>query len=532
MNRTLILPRLNLTHHTGMILASVVEQIAGAISVSYGFEAVSLFLVHRSDGFLQGVGIGNTFRDDEAARRGIELIDSELNVESTNAKVFLNIQRDPIWRNYQHLLQRHIHQLGVVRVELPGFGTGYIFVCNAEDRSIDGVEFSSDIQKLSHHAGNLMEPLNTLDEYQRQYSQLHELSMLEIAVNGSTSLETSMDLMLNNGKSIFGYDAAVIMLFNQTTLHLDYLAGMGISGSSPEGYSLRLGNGLAGQSALERRMIGGEITLDNLQPVHLRRIADQEGLGYHYAIPIEAKGSLKGVLEIFYQQPRNPDDTWYNLLEVFASKLGGIIFDAEVIRENQKLYLELETAYDSICRTWMHEIETFLQEPMGHTESLANMTVQLGRQCGLGRDDLTNLYRGVLLHDIGMLRIPAGIVNRSGKVDEQTRQLIQMHPLYAYDQLGTIDRLKPAMEIPLHHHERWDGSGYPFRLKKDQIPLAARLFAVVDVWDAMRSPRPYRAAIPEAAIQRYLIQHSGTLFDPEVVDMFMNVLPTAVSGRG
>jgi HD-GYP domain-containing protein (c-di-GMP phosphodiesterase class II) len=508
-----------------MILASVVEQIAGAISVSYGFEAVSLFLVDPSDGILHGVGIGNTFRDDTAARTGIKLIEAALDAEGVNSNVYHNFQDDENWTTLSYLLHPIIYQFGVVRVDLPNLGTGYVFVCNSEQRSIDQLEFSSDVHRLSLHAGNLMEPLNTLQDYQRNFTRMHELSMLEIAVNGSTSLETSLDLMLNNGKAIFGYDAAIITKFNQTTLHLDYLAGYGLLGSSPERYSTRLGNELAGQAALERRMVGGEINLETLPHYHFQQLVTQERFQYHFAIPIEAKGSLKGVLEVFYRQTKKQEDSWYSLLEVFVSKLGGIMFDAEVIKENQKLYLELESAYDSICRTWMHEIETYLQEPMGHTESLANMAVGLGRHCGLGRDDLTNLYRGVLLHDIGMLRVPAGVINRRDRFDDQSRKLIQMHPLYAYDQLGTIDRLKPAMEIPLHHHERWDGSGYPFQLKKDQIPLAARIFAVVDVWDAMRSPRPHRPALADQAIQHYLHQQSGNLFDPEIINLFISLNP-------
>lgn len=525
MNRTLILPRLNLTHQTGMVLASVIEQIAGAIAISYGFETLSLYLVHKPDGILQGVGIGNIFGDDSAVRSAIGFVDSIFDKEKINAKVFSANQRDSEIDRLRQILLDPILELGVVRVELPRVGNGYIFIGNSVLQPNNTSKFISEIHNLSMHAGNLMEPLNILNDYQEQYSQMHELSMLEIAVNGSTSLETSMDLMLSNGNSIFGYDAALFTLFNPTTLHLDYLAGYGIWGAPVEAYSIRLGNGLAGLSALERRMIGGEIQEETNLPNFIRHLIHHEQLKYHYAIPVEAKGSLKGVLEVFYRQPHIQNENWYSLLEVFVSKLGGIIFDAEVVKENQKLYLELETAYDAICRSWMHEIETHLQEPMGHTEYLANLTVQLGRRCGLGRDDLTNLYRGVLLHDIGMLRIPAGLISRSGRFDEQSQKLVQMHPLYAYDQLGTIDRLKSAMEIPLHHHERWNGSGYPFQLTFDQIPLGARLFAIVDVWDAMRSPRPYRPPVAQEAVESYLRNQSGKLFDPDVVDLFLELVP-------
>lgn len=508
-----------------MILASVIEQIAGAIAISYGFETLSLYLVHKPDRFLQGVGIGKIFIDDSAAKTAIQYIDRLFQAEEINSITFSIDQGDFTTGHLKRLFDRHIEQLGVVRVELPNLGNGYVFVGNTKAQYVNSSEFISDIQKLSLHAGNLMEPLNILQDYQQQFSQMHELSMLDIAVNGSTSLDTSMDLMLSNGHSIFGYDAGVITIFNPTTLHLDYLAGFGTWGASPEAYSIRLGSGVAGQAALERRIIGGEVREKSNQPYFIRQLIHQEQLQYHYAIPIEAKGTLKGVLEIFYKQSHVHNENWHNLLEVFVSKLGGVIFDAEVVKENQKLYLELESAYDAICRTWMHEIETYLQEPMGHTEYLANKTVQLGRRCGLGREELTNLYRGVLLHDIGMLRIPAGVIARPARLDDQTQKLVQMHPLYAYDQLGKIDRLKPAMEIPLHHHERWDGSGYPFQLKNDQIPLAARLFAVVDVWDAMRSARPYRPPISENAITGYLQSQSGKLFDPEIVAIFLEEQP-------
>ena len=154
------------------------------------------------------------------------------------------------------------------------------------------------------------------------------------------------------------------------------------------------------------------------------------------------------------------------------------------------------------------------------------MTVQLAREFGIEGEELVHIRRGALLHDIGKLGVPDGILLKPGPLGEREWEVMRHHPVLALQMLEPIPHLRPALVIPYGHHERWDGSGYPRGQKGGEIPLAARLFAVVDVWDALASDRPYRAAWQQKEIAEYLRDQSGRAFDPQVADTFLeNVLP-------
>lgn len=138
-------------------------------------------------------------------------------------------------------------------------------------------------------------------------------------------------------------------------------------------------------------------------------------------------------------------------------------------------------------------------------------------------DEMVHLRRGALLHDIGKMGIPDSILLKPGKLTAEERQVMEQHTIYAYQMLEPIAFLRPALDIPLYHHEKFDGTGYPYGLKKKQIPLSARIFAVVDVWDALRSDRPYRESWSEERVRDYIVEQAGTHFDPEVVEVFLSI---------
>ncbi len=161
------------------------------------------------------------------------------------------------------------------------------------------------------------------------------------------------------------------------------------------------------------------------------------------------------------------------------------------------------------------------QETEGHTLRVTELTVELARRCGVAEDQLESIRRGALLHDIGKIGIPDAILRKPGPLTEDEWKIMRRHPEMAWDMLSPIEYLRTAMSIPYGHHERWDGSGYPLGIKGRQIPLAARIFAVVDVYDALRSNRPYREAWDEERVISYIRKQSGSRFDPEVVDAFL-----------
>lgn len=197
---------------------------------------------------------------------------------------------------------------------------------------------------------------------------------------------------------------------------------------------------------------------------------------------------------------------------------------------NQMVYslrdskMDLLKAYDSTLVGWSNALELRDQETQGHTQRVTELSLDLARWMGIQESDLDNIRRGALLHDIGKMGIPDSILLKPGKLTPAEWVIMRKHPQYAYEMIYPIEYLRPVLDIPYCHHERWDGTGYPRGLKGEEIPMAARVFAVIDVWDAMRSHRPYRPALSVDEVCEYISTASGTHFDPAVVDAFFELL--------
>ena len=185
---------------------------------------------------------------------------------------------------------------------------------------------------------------------------------------------------------------------------------------------------------------------------------------------------------------------------------------------------DLISAYDKTIEGWSKALELRDEETEGHTQRVTELTLELARAMGIEEGNLTNIRRGALLHDIGKIGIPDSILLKPGPLDQAERKMIEKHPVFAREMLKKIEFLYPAMEIPSFHHERWDGKGYPTGLVGQEIPIAARIFAVIDVWDALTSDRPYRKAMPYEKALAIIINDSGTHFDPEVVTAFSKLM--------
>jgi HD-GYP domain-containing protein (c-di-GMP phosphodiesterase class II) len=187
----------------------------------------------------------------------------------------------------------------------------------------------------------------------------------------------------------------------------------------------------------------------------------------------------------------------------------------------QRLLVELTVAYDATVEAFVHALEMREGEPLGHTHQVTEIAVNLSKAMGVTLGEQTHIRRGALLHDIGKMGVPESVLKKRGELTTDEWTIIRLHPQYAYDLLIPIVFLHPAIDIPYCHHERWDGSGYPQGLKGDKIPLPARIFAVVDVWDALTSERPQRKAWSEAQTLTYLVDQASRRFDPAVVDTFL-----------
>ncbi len=191
----------------------------------------------------------------------------------------------------------------------------------------------------------------------------------------------------------------------------------------------------------------------------------------------------------------------------------------------RRAHVELRMAYDATIEGWSRALELRDQETQGHTLRVTELTVRLAREMGIeDKEALAHIRRGALLHDIGKMGIPDSILLKPGPLTEEEQEIMKKHPVYAYEMLSPIEYLRPALDIPYCHHERWDGSGYPRGLKGEEIPLAARIFAVVDVWDALCSDRPYRNGLSREEALNYIRAQAGRLFDPRVVEAFVRLM--------
>lgn len=199
----------------------------------------------------------------------------------------------------------------------------------------------------------------------------------------------------------------------------------------------------------------------------------------------------------------------------------------KLVEEREKLNNtnnELLEAYEETIAGWSHAMDLRDHETEGHSERVTELTLKMARMFGMSEEELVHVRRGALLHDMGKLGIPDSILQKADALNEEEWEFMRKHPQFAYDMLHPIEYLQPAVEIPYCHHEKWDGTGYPRGLKHEEIPIAARLFAVVDVWDALTSDRPYRSAWKKEDALNYIREQSGKYFDPQVVDLFFKVI--------
>ena len=233
---------------------------------------------------------------------------------------------------------------------------------------------------------------------------------------------------------------------------------------------------------------------------------------------------MKGVLEVFHRSTLNFDKERLDFLEAVAGQAAIAIDNNRLFADVQRSNHELVLAYDTTIEGWSHALDLRDKETEGHTQRVTEMTLRLAREFGISGSELMHMRRGALLHDIGKMGIPDRILLKAGPLNEEEWDLMRKHPQYAYEMLAPISYLRPALDIPYAHHEKWDGTGYPRGLRGEGIPLSARIFAVADVWDALTSDRPYRAAWTEERSLEYIQEQSGQHFDPRVVEVFLRLL--------
>lgn len=361
-------------------------------------------------------------------------------------------------------------------------------------------------------------------DMEEQIERLRSLRAIDVAILGTTDFRIALNTLLDEARTRLGADAALVLLLDPGMTRLESAASRGFRSRAIERISVRLGEGAIGRAALARRTVVVSRLVEAREGDPVATVMSNEGMHGCVAAPLVARGHVIGVLVAAGRAELPVTDDWIGFLEALAGQAAMAIDAGRSYEDLQRAHMELALAYETTIEGWSNALDLRDKETARHTIRVADLTIELARAAGIGEADLVHIRRGALLHDIGKMAVPDAILLKVEPLTPEEQAVIQKHPVYAYELLSPIPHLKPALDIPYCHHEKWDGSGYPRGLKGEQIPLAARIFAVVDVWDAIRSDRPYRKAWEKDKALAYILEQSGKHFDPRVVEVFMHFI--------
>jgi PAS domain S-box-containing protein len=377
---------------------------------------------------------------------------------------------------------------------------------------------------FASHAAGAIHAARLRKEALDRLEQLQTLRAVDRAITSSFDLRITLNILLDNVVAQPGMDAATVLLFHPHKQLLHYSAGRGFRTPLIENAEVSLTDNFAGKCVLERRIIqvfDPDEVIRN-QPFH--RLWIEEDFKNYICVPLIAKGEAKGVLEIYRRSSFPLSGETFDFLEMLAAQAAISVDNAQLFDTIQRASMELAIAYEATIEGWSRALELRDRETEGHAQRVSELTLSLAQAVGIHGEELQHIRRGALLHDIGKMGISDQILLKEGKLTAAEWKIMRTHPALAFQMLQSIYYLRPSLDIPYCHHEKWDGTGYPRRLKGDQIPLAARLFAVADVWDALISSRPYRRAWSKKRALAYIKNQSGRRFDPYVVEVFLRIV--------
>jgi putative nucleotidyltransferase with HDIG domain len=375
-----------------------------------------------------------------------------------------------------------------------------------------------DITRVTQSLNDLEQSVK--DRLKIEQSQLEGLMRTGRAINSSLGrrrvLEEVMDRLIGLMHAERGF-----LMSRQSDGKLKFEIARGLSQVNLEEDEFKVS-----MTVVQRVAETGDVILTTNAQEDPRFANQMSVMGYKLrsilCVPLKIKDKLIGVIYVDNKArigTFRQDDL--GLISAFADQAAVAIDNAQLIESLEASNEELQEAYQMTLAGWVHALDLRDKETEGHTQRVTILTERLARMMGMIGDDLIHLTRGALLHDIGKMAIPDGILLKPGELTEEERALIRKHPVYAYEMLYPIEFLRPALDIPYCHHERWDGTGYPRGLKGEEIPFAARIFPVVDVYDALVSNRPYRKGLPLGEVRDIIKNGSGTHFDPRVVEAFL-----------
>jgi len=389
-------------------------------------------------------------------------------------------------------------------------------------RSSDG-QASLILRDLAHVTSSLHNIKTAVsNQIQVRERQVGALADVGSVINSSLGVKRVLNEVMDRLIALMGAERGFLMLREPNgELVVQIARGLDQAELHQEGFAIS-------KTIAYRVAETGEIVLTTNAQEEPRFGGQQSVANYHLlsimCAPLKIKDDLIGVIYVdnrIRSGMFHPHDL--QLITAFANQAAVAIDNARLFDDLQESNARLEVAYQATLEGWVRALDLRDKETEGHTQRVTSLTVRLAQSLGVGDEPLLHIRRGALLHDIGKMAIPDSILLKPGDLTDEERAIIEQHPIFAYEMLGPIKFLVPALDIPYCHHEKWDGSGYPRRLKGGQIPFAARIFTVVDVWDALVSDRPYRRGLRPVDIRKYIAEQAGVSFDPQIAKAFLDL---------
>jgi PAS domain S-box-containing protein len=401
-------------------------------------------------------------------------------------------------------------------------GEQIIGVINAESKQFNF--FSEDDERLLLTIANQMaiaiERIRLFNSERERRQESETLRQATAALSTSLDLDHVLESILTSLKQVVPYDSASVFMLEGD--HLRITSAHGVKNVEQViGETFPVDNSLFQEVQTAKRPI---ILADAQLDPRFKQWGETFDVHGWMSVPLITRGEVIGYITLDNRKKSAYSQEASALAQAFAHQAAAAIENARLFKGMQHSLEELNLAYESTIEGWSKAMDLRDRETEGHTLRVTQMTTKLAQAMGIGGEDLVHIRRGSLLHDIGKMGVPDRILLKPDRLKEDELVLMRLHPQHAYDMLSPISYLHPALSIPYCHHEHWDGSGYPQGLKGEEIPLAARLFAIVDVWDALTSDRPYRPAWTHQETITYIRKLSGIYFDPNIVDKFMEML--------
>ena len=400
---------------------------------------------------------------------------------------------------------------------------GVLLITTPKDKALSQGETGLLIT-LSEILGNAIRRMELTVKTGQQLKNLVSLHKIDLAITTELDLSKTLTILIEEVRSRLNADAADILLSenNETTMKVGAFSGFQINTSWK---NLDLDNVLTEKVIRRKKLVVvPDIRMEKGSAQQSHHLIDQENFIFYCGVPLITKNRLVGVLEIFQRKPFKPNREWISYLKGLGVQAAVAIENSMLFEDLNKSVIEISNAYEETIEGWAKALDMRDDDTEGHTRRVTDITLKLAANMGLSQEEIVHIQRGALLHDIGKMGIPDDILLKPGPLNEKEWKIMKTHPELAKNFLSAVDFLKPAMAIPYSHHEKWDGSGYPQGLKGEEIPIGARIFALVDVYDALTSDRPYRKAWPKKKAVEHIKSESGTHFDPEIVKLFLAFL--------